>query len=219
MENVKATQCKGCQAWNSSSYLFKPMEVIQKSQHPNEVSSRQIGDSECFFISDGEARGKKERGVYKMSGSYWGSTSQGSSGLPLELVFLFILGWTSVQYIMLPECRGLSRLALGLSRECRKAMSVNGACGGRWGSSPVFRKPVAASLRAMQERRWVFDPFVVAAPWEFAEINALFSWRNEWLCLTSFVKLWGIHCLCLLTAEKEHMVLNGSSCENKTEQS
>jgi len=54
-------------------------------------------------------------------------------------------------------------------------MSVNEARGGRWGSSPVFRKPVAAPLRAVQERRWVFDPFVVAAPWEFAEINALFS--------------------------------------------
>lgn len=80
-----------------------------------------------------------------------------------------------MQYIMLPECRGLSRSALGLSWECKKAMSVHEARGGRWGSSPVFRKPVAAPLRAVQERRWVFDPFVVAAPWEFAEINALFS--------------------------------------------
>lgn len=45
--------------------------------------------------------------------------------------------------------------------------------------------------KASQERRWVFDLFVVAAPWEFAEINALLSWRNEWLCLTSFVKCLG----------------------------
>lgn len=41
------------------------------------------------------------------------------------------------------------------------------------------------------KERWAFDLFVAAAPWELAEINALFSWRNEWLCLTSFVKPWG----------------------------
>lgn len=33
----------------------------------------------------------------------------------------------------------------------------------------------AQPAKARQERRWVFDLFVVAAPWEFAEINALFS--------------------------------------------
>lgn len=32
----------------------------------------------------------------------------------------------------------------------------------------------AGLAKARQERRWVFDLFVVAAPWEFAEINALF---------------------------------------------
>lgn len=34
---------------------------------------------------------------------------------------------------------------------------------------------LARPAKAGQERRWVFDLFVVAAPWEFAEINALFS--------------------------------------------
>lgn len=65
--------------------------------------------------------------------------------------------------------------------------------------------------------RQAFDLFVSAAPWELAEINALFSWRNEWLCLTSFVKLQGIHCLCLLTAERGHMGWNGPSCENQAQ--
>jgi len=159
----------------------------------------------------------KKRRVSKMSAAIEAQPVREAADFPWSL-FSFLsldeLACSTLCCLNVGVCHGLHWGCPGSVRR----WCVNEARGGRWGSSPVFRKPVAAPLRAVQERRWVFDPFVVAAPWEFAEINALFSWRNEWLCLTSFVKLWGIHSLCLLTAEKEHMVLNGSSCENKTEQ-
>lgn len=90
---------------------------------------------------------------------------------------------------------------------------------GAQGCAPGSLRQLGSARPERGGQGGVFDLFVGAAPWEFAEINALFSWRNEWLCLTSFVKRLGIHSFCLVTAEKEHMVLNGSSWGNKTQQS
>lgn len=106
-----ATQCRGFwgQTSNSSYYVFKPVEVIQKSQHPSEVSLQWIGGS-CVSLFLMEKLRAEKRRVYKMSAAIEAQPVREAADFPWSL-FSFLsldeLACSTLCCLNVGVCHGL----------------------------------------------------------------------------------------------------------------